>query len=249
MFGTAGAYKRAKGTNGLVSTCPRGHLPTSKSAARLAEGVPDIPAISISETILERLKRETRAQHEQIEGAVGILRPDVARADYLGYLTALFGYYLPLETRIRNLRDLHRTVPDLDRRWKASLLECDLRALGLPEAALRELPICRRVPLLGNVSRALGCLYVLEGSTLGGQIIQRMLRARLPGELQSASAFLNCYGPETGSMWRELGHRLTANAASVVDEDDMVAAATETFGTLKDWFVFCQAEGGADGAG
>ena len=193
-------------------------------------------ARALPESLLQRVRRETAVLHSQIEKVVGITRPDVSRADYVGYLATFRGYTLPLERRLRDLSGLHATLPDLERRWKAPRLEGDLRALGFSEAALRTLPICDRLPRLGTVSRALGCLYVLEGSTLGGQVLQRLLRARLPAELAAASAFLGCYGTETGSMWKEFGERLTVHAASVADEEDVIAAAVETFATLTRWF-------------
>ena len=93
------------------------------------EGIP--VAASIPESILQRLKRETRVHHQQIEGVVDILRTDVARPHYVEYLATFFGYCVPLEQRLKAVGDVYRCVPDLERRWKASLLERDLRSLGL----------------------------------------------------------------------------------------------------------------------
>ncbi len=191
----------------------------------------------IFETIVQRLKRETRVLHEQVEAVVGIMHPQIARADYVRYLSTLLGYYAPLERQLRNLTNLYQDVPDLDRRWKVPLLEQDLRSLGLSEAALASLPNCQRLPSLGHVPRALGLLYVLEGSTLGGQVIYRRLRDLLPEEVGTAASFLLSYGPDTVPMWQEFRRLLTACARSVTDEDLMVSAAAETFITLKDWFV------------
>ncbi len=49
---------------------------------------------------------------------------------------------------------------------------------------------------------ALGSLYVVEGSTLGGRLILRELRAR--GVADPELSFLDPYGAASGSMWRSL---------------------------------------------
>lgn len=51
-----------------------------------------------------------------------------------------------------------------------------------------------------STAEALGMLYVLEGSTLGGRLILRALRER--GVDVSGLAFLDPYGAETGARWR-----------------------------------------------
>lgn len=55
-------------------------------------------------------------------------------------------------------------------------------------------------PAVGTRAEALGAMYVLEGSTLGGKIILKTLRSRgvSTGELH----FLDPYGKQAGAMWR-----------------------------------------------
>ena len=55
---------------------------------------------------------------------------------------------------------------------------------------------------LNNAAKALGCLYVLEGATLGGVLIARHVRASLGFDGDAGSAFYLGYGPRTGAMWR-----------------------------------------------
>lgn len=51
-------------------------------------------------------------------------------------------------------------------------------------------------------AEALGALYVVEGSTLGGRIIQRTLSSRGISDIRLN--FLDPYGEDTGRMWRGL---------------------------------------------
>jgi heme oxygenase len=55
-------------------------------------------------------------------------------------------------------------------------------------------------PAPESQAEALGMLYVLEGSTLGGRLILRTLKDR--GVDDPRLAFLDPYGPETGVRWR-----------------------------------------------
>jgi heme oxygenase len=68
-------------------------------------------------------------------------------------------------------------------------------------------------PMLGNRAEALGMRYVLEGSMLGGRLIQRRLAER--GINDPRLAFLDPYGAETGVRWRAF---LSVLARELTDE-------------------------------
>lgn len=55
-------------------------------------------------------------------------------------------------------------------------------------------------PQPNSVAEALGMMYVLEGSTLGGKMMKRMLAERCGDD--DDLAFLDPYGKETGVRWR-----------------------------------------------
>jgi heme oxygenase len=55
-------------------------------------------------------------------------------------------------------------------------------------------------PAVGTKAEALGAMYVLEGSTLGGKIILKTLRAK--GVSTNELHFLDPYGEEAGVLWR-----------------------------------------------
>jgi heme oxygenase len=50
-------------------------------------------------------------------------------------------------------------------------------------------------------AQAMGVLYVLEGSTLGLQVVRKQLQDKHPA-LQHAGRFMLGYGPDTGRHWR-----------------------------------------------
>ncbi|RYY93647.1 MAG: biliverdin-producing heme oxygenase, partial [Chitinophagaceae bacterium] len=111
------------------------------------------------------LKQETDQRHRALEDR---LRPHFGQLTsvdaYAQLLRSFYGFYAPLETAIEE-RLPAGLLPDLGLRRKAALLLSDLEALGKPVAGI---PLCA-APSLDSPDAALGALYVLEGSTLGGR--------------------------------------------------------------------------------
>lgn len=184
-------------------------------------------------TILERLKSETRELHEQLERRVDIPRRLQNRDAYRELLSAFYGFYAPLERELEKF-DWAALGLDWRQRQKTGLLETDLHALGVKPATL---PICNSLPLLHDPAEALGCLYVMEGATLGGQIIQKELATRLQIEAATGGAFFRSYGDRVGAMWAEFRQAVVRSAESTQTQDAVVAAAGDTFQKLDDWLA------------
>jgi heme oxygenase len=89
--------------------------------------------------------------------------------------------------------------------------------------------------VLETTAQLFGCLYVLEGATLGGQIITRHLHASLGLTPETGAAFFAGYGARTGSRWKEFGTHLSAFALQSGSGDAIVASANSTFETLDLW--------------
>jgi len=68
---------------------------------------------------------------------------------------------------------------DYVERLKTPRLEQDLIALDATVDELAKNPRCGELPELAAISQALGCLYVIEGATLGGRTITRHLQPGL----------------------------------------------------------------------
>jgi heme oxygenase len=125
----------------------------------------------------QRLKRETAAVHQHLEAQLGLLDPSLDVHRYLRVLERFYGFYVPVETDVERLAAVEPLGFPL--RARAELIERDLLALGLSPADLAALPLCRDRPKLSCVEDLAGCLYVLEGASLGGQILSRLLHRRL----------------------------------------------------------------------
>ncbi len=189
---------------------------------------------------MARLRAATRTGHAAVEAAMPALDHTLTRERYARLLVAFYGLYVPLEERcLAGASAAATTALTLADRAKVPLLAVDLAFFDHPAAVLAALPRCAAVPAVASPSAALGVLSVLEGATLGGQVILRHLRATLGLEQRSGSAFFHGYGKHTGAMWT----RFTAHveAAPGVDMDAAVQAARATFAAFTAWLLAVQA--------
>jgi heme oxygenase len=203
--------------------------------------------------VLARLRAETRAQHEHLERVMPSLRVATA-AGYLALLRRQHGFYAPLEARLL----VHATDPraralELPSRRKAPLLARDIAAVAATlgeDGDTASLPCCTALPDVATLPAALGACYVLEGATLGGQLMLRHVGESLALDATNGAAFYASYGDRIGPMWRGFGRAVTALVDEADGRDDgtgpcadrVVAAACETFDAFARW---CEAGGGA----
>ena len=186
-------------------------------------------AESFAESFSASLRLQTAEQHLAVEAAFALPAQLADRASYAALLGLLRGFYAPLETALGALTGWDRLTPpiDLAARQRARLIDDDLRALGLgaPPTQPTRQPV--HWPELDSLAQGLGCLYVLEGSALGGRIVARQARAALGADLPVA--FFTSAGREhLGADWRALQAALD----TVVDgsfAQEVVTAARQTF--------------------
>lgn len=204
-----------------------------------------IEATVHSADILGRLKAQTRAEHVAIEVALDLMRDDFSIADYRRLLESYFAFYAPVEARLACL--LHPVEPGLDfeARRKLPLLRADLEVLGgqSPDS----LVVCDALPPLHTSAQAMGCLYVLEGATLGGQVIGQHMRRTLGLTQDAGARFFHGNGARTADMWRAFRAALASFAAAtaststtsapIATADAVVESANETFRSLRHWCV------------
>jgi len=98
----------------------------------------------------------------------------------------------------------------------------------LPDASWNELPAIR------SHAEALGAMYVMEGSTMGGKIIARMIEGQAGISGPSGFSFFNGYGEETGRMWEEFKVFLN-RPLDEMEKLNMILTANRTFITFYNW--------------
>lgn len=189
-------------------------------------------------TLLDTLRAATSESHRRLEGRLPLLDADLSRARYRHVLAAMWGYHAPLEARL-DAAGAWRSVglEGADRR-RAPRLRSDLLALGLSEGDIDRLPRCVELPQVATPSDALGCLYVVEGSTLGGQVILRHLARHLGVHAGQGASFFAGYGSETGMRWKETCAAIAAfDASGGGSAEGAARAAVATFASLEAWLA------------
>ena len=148
----------------------------------------------------QQLKRETADLHQRLETELGLLEPELSLHRYRRVLEAFYGFYAPVEA---SLARLAAAGPPLGfpLRARSELIESDLLALGLSRRELAELPRCTDLPRLSCPEDLAGCLYVLEGACLGGQVIAPALRQRLGVAKGSGASFFVGDAEGTSARW------------------------------------------------
>jgi len=188
--------------------------------------------------MLKCLKAATSTRHAALERRLPLLDADLTHATYRQFVQRLFGFYEPLEAQLVALPWWGTVDFDFDYapRHKTPQLQQDLRALGDTESSLAALPRCERLPPMTNPAQLWGCLYVIEGATLGGQIIIKNLSAHLGLTAVSGASFFDGYGPKTGSSWKAFCAAVPAQGDDAPGgRDAMLESANLTFDTLGEW--------------
>ncbi|GAB4455499.1 MAG: biliverdin-producing heme oxygenase [Armatimonadaceae bacterium] len=190
------------------------------------------------------LREATGAVHCRLESRLNLPARFKKNSRYYPALLAHFhGFYTPIEDRIeaylRSQNGLTEILPGLDwsERRKAHLLVKDLQTLGWKEKRFATLPVCSSLPRIHSLGTLLGCAYVLEGATLGGQVIRRFLGP--VGIAPEAMQFFSAYGDQTARYWRDFTQAANRAAETTEDPDtvyaDAATAATDTFVLLEKW--------------
>lgn len=183
----------------------------------------------MTDDVLHRLRTATAADHERVESALALTTPQLDRARLVRAVAVLHAFWRAAEAGLEGWAEAHPVDArqlDWPRRRRAALFAADLHALGrVPDATGPALPA------VGDTDRALGRLYVLEGATLGGAVIDRHLASLPPLRDVRLRAF-SPYGQRTGAMWAAYRRAAREHVAAGGDADRVVRSAEETFAAL-----------------
>jgi len=177
--------------------------------------------------ILRKLKESTREQHEAVESAVDVMNRMFTLDDYKALIGRFRKFYAAYEPTLP-IKELRDAGFDYNTRRKLPSLNADAEVLGITgEESFDELPT------ISTLAKAFGSLYVIEGSTLGGQVISRHLKEHLGITPENGGAFFNSYGSDVGRMWKEFGEAITNFSGDGNADREIIQGATETFDSIR----------------
>jgi heme oxygenase len=183
--------------------------------------------------ILEQLRTHTSAAHAALEADVRIERALTSVGEYRDLLQKFLGFHQPMEAKLSFAFDGGCNGYAPDERLKTQWLRADLEKLGLTTCEISHLPICQELPDTATLGSAFGSAYVIEGSTLGGRHISKLLESS-PQSLPHT--FFLSYGPEVGTRWKQFCASLERFATEHPSAaPDILSGAEETFICFHRW--------------
>lgn len=181
--------------------------------------VPDtcVTAPTRIERLHDALRASTRDQHRKLDHhplLAPLVRPTLTLRDYAQALAALYAAQAVLE------EILHGHISQTDFPPRLAALQLDLERL-----AQAPFPLSAPKPVISSAAERIGLMYVLEGSNLGGAMIQRQLSIHLP-----ASCPRHFYGiTDDPNRWERFWLFAQPVCSTADDIEQAVQAARRTF--------------------
>jgi heme oxygenase len=204
-------------------------------SAPIQKGSNDARAREKPSSLHGRLRDETARLHHQLDTQLALVDPHLSIDRYREVLQSFLGFYAPVEASLARLARATEAPLAFPLRARAELIERDLLALGASPQQVAALPHCADLPCLLSVEDMAGCLYVLEGACLGGQVIAPALERRLGLEKESGASFFIGDGEATSIRWRRVLVWLESLPSTGARSEDIVASACATFSALTEW--------------
>ncbi len=186
--------------------------------------------------ILTKIREKTMGFHDGFTSwANNIFDGTITLEQYKNVLKTFYGFYQPFEQKIEAPEEWKNIDFNIEGRRKAFLAIKDLKALGASDEEISNIEICNDLPEIKNVAQALGCMYVLEGATLGGQLTANKLKEIFNFTPETGTAFFSSYVEEVRPMWKSFGDLINKYSEENKIEEPIVNASHETYFKLNDW--------------
>jgi len=164
-----------------------------------------------------------------------LFAPDYSLDEYRRILEKMHGFLYVYEPAMFEYLGNSLAATFAHRRKRELLLK-DLLNYELTAEQIAALPRCGTPPI-ANLAQCLGVWYVLEGSTLGGQMIARHLSRQFGAAAAKVTGFHGGYGDRTQAEWqafcRLMELHLPPEKADEIEE--AAQSAKLTFHYLSDW--------------
>ena len=198
--------------------------------------------------ILNALREATRPLHDKLDHCMPVTDPGLTLEGYANILKNFYGIYAPLEAQLMGLAPWLNALPDYPDRLRLPMLDQDLDALGIDQAQRMDLPrhvlpdmeqLHHQFAEVSGLHTVFGVMYVMEGSTLGGQHLVKHLQNHFAWQENQHCDFFNSYCNQVGPRWKLFCNTLEdfAREQTLDEQNKIVQAAVNTFTELEHWFT------------
>ncbi len=186
---------------------------------------------STAPAFLQNLREYTTDLHTALEDlpiSKSITSPDISTEEYSLYLKLMYDVVKDTEDNIYPL--LQEIITDIDNRYKSSYLQQDLNNLKV-NATSNITPVSSDLTDK-SAAFALGIMYVVEGSSLGGRVILKNIQSALGYDENNGARYFAGYGQTTGSSWKNFLAMMTEYQEKTGSEAQIIAGANYAFNAI-----------------
>lgn len=184
---------------------------------------------------LKKLKDHILPYHHATESNP-LLRNLMEETTYANYLEALkryYGFYALFEKEIAVKSAYYLASQEFAYQPKLPLLEQDLSDLGINKNTIA---VCASYPHPYSLGSLLGCIYVLEGSTMGRIMMWHNLSNQLSLQSDKGGRFFYGAGEKVKDKWNQFREFLEKQANKEQEQKECIQAAVDTFYSFNQWF-------------
>jgi len=185
--------------------------------------------------IANLLRAETAENHKALESLMfvnEIMNNSLSIDQYKKLLMVNYIIHQKSENTLANMLDADIAAAlEMNSRLKLAALEKDLNYWGIDSLTLPGLNFELYLPQK-NTAEVLGALYVLEGATLGGNVIKRHILANPNFKDHEAGLnYYGVYGEELSTKWKNFVSVLNERVVEA-DYERCINSANQTFNNL-----------------
>ena len=182
-------------------------------------------------SILDRLKHETARHHqtvEQLAQADTILNQTLSLTHYHRLILTHYHAHRLIEPQLPQIFGLEAERLQLPHRRRLAALQHDVTQLNLNCA-----PVCPVDLCLQTIPQALGAMYVMEGSTLGGAVIFKALKRNKQLNRAAPFHYYHLCGQNTRALWLNFCQSVIELTTPTDQADAIIIAAQNTFNVYR----------------
>lgn len=211
----------------------------AKPTIEMDQSLPPEPQNPRAPSLRKVLQEKTDDIHQLLHrhsSFAALFKANLELPEYQRLVHRLFGFYAPLDDAVHTVMTAIGEGPiNYGYVRRSDLLARDLLDLGLDQREIDITARCARIKDVVTTDTIGGALYVVEGATLGGSVIERALTKTLRTDGVNGRRYWSWCRAEGKYGWSKLNAYLDSVDANEQAVKNHVAGATGTFQTFAEW--------------
>jgi heme oxygenase len=189
---------------------------------------------------MQRLRDSIMPLHDEAE-RLGPLHKipekSVTLEEYKEILERLYGFVSVAEDVIQRKINDQCVGLDYESRKRIGHIEKDLLFLGSSKASIEQIPRCKDISHVETLPDALGCLYLFEGSRLGGLVLSKSLCEQFGFKDYRGYAYFGSNGSKVTFMWSSFRDFTETYVGKHGGGNEIILSAQKGFASLNKWLA------------